>query len=451
VKRSIIRAAAASAFALIACTTSTDASDPAGGQAKAAASGPAYDTKGPDANADAKSPNARTTNPHGKDPGKFQARGKQIEAPPDVAGPPADAQRTASGIAYKSLSDPSSSTSPTANDSVKVEYTGWLTDGTTFDTSDGKGSRSFPLSKVIPGWTEGMQLMKVGQKMRFWIPEELAYQGRPGSPPGMLVFDVELLDVLKAPANPEDVAAPPADAARTEKGVAYKILQEGKGSKRPRPWDKVKVHYTGWTTDGKMFDSSVTRGEPAELTLSRVVPGWTEAIPRMRVGEKTRLWIPEELAYKGKPGAPQGMLVFDVELFDVIEMPEPPKTPEDVAAPPSDAKKTDSGLAYKVLTKGKSTQKPTENSRVTVNYSGWTTDGNMFDSSVARGQPATFPLKGVIAGWTEGLQLMSIGDTFRFWIPEDLAYKGRPGKPAGMLVFDVELLEVAEAGGGGGH
>ena len=77
-----------------------------------------------------------------------------------------------------------------------------------------------------------------------------------------------------------------------------------------------------------------------------------------------------------------------------------------------------------------------------MNYSGWTTDGRMFDSSVVRGQPATFPLNQVIAGWTEGLQLMVPGEKRRIWIPESLAYQGAPGAPPGMLVFDVELISI---------
>jgi len=118
-----------------------------------------------------------------------------------------------------------------------------------------------------------------------------------------------------------------------------------------------------------------------------------------------------------------------------------PKAPEDVAAPPADAEKTASGLASRVLKTG-SGAKPGPDSVVTVHYTGWTTDGRSFDSSVARGQPATFPLKRVIPGWTEGLQLMAVGEERRLWIPEELAYQGKPGKPAGMLVFDVELLEI---------
>jgi peptidylprolyl isomerase len=159
-------------------------------------------------------------------------------------------------------------------------------------------------------------------------------------------------------------------------------------------------------------------------------------------GEKRRLWIPAALAYKGRPGAPQGMLVFDVELIDFESPPQPPPVPSDVAGPPANAEKTASGLASRVLSKGSGSRHPEETSVVKVHYTGWTTDGESFDSSVARGRPATFPLNKVIAGWTEGLQLMVEGEKRRLWIPEELAYKGRPGRPQGMLVFDVELLEI---------
>jgi FKBP-type peptidyl-prolyl cis-trans isomerase len=121
-------------------------------------------------------------------------------------------------------------------------------------------------------------------------------------------------------------------------------------------------------------------------------------------------------------------------------MPSRRRPAEDVAAAPADATKTASGLAYKVLTPGNGGAKPTADATVTVHYSGWTTDGKMFDSSVMRGEPTTFPLRGVIPGWTEGVQLMDVGSKVRFWIPEELAYKGQQGAPQGMLVFDVELL-----------
>ncbi|MCA9710969.1 MAG: FKBP-type peptidyl-prolyl cis-trans isomerase, partial [Myxococcales bacterium] len=101
-----------------------------------------------------------------------------------------------------------------------------------------------------------------------------------------------------------------------------------------------------------------------------------------------------------------------------------------------------SGLAYQVLTKGTGSEHPSETSKVSVHYTGWTTDGKMFDSSVTRGAPASFPLNRVIKGWTEGVQLMVVGDQMRFWIPAELAYGDQPGRPQGMLVFDVELLSI---------
>lgn len=123
-----------------------------------------------------------------------------------------------------------------------------------------------------------------------------------------------------------------------------------------------------------------------------------------------------------------------------------PETPSDVQAPPADATKTASGLASKVLHAGKGDQKPAAADTVTVHYSGWTTDGKLFDSSVKRGQPASFPLNGVIKGWTEGLQLMVAGEKRRFWIPANLAYGENPGggRPGGLLVFDVELLQIVK-------
>jgi len=118
------------------------------------------------------------------------------------------------------------------------------------------------------------------------------------------------------------------------------------------------------------------------------------------------------------------------------------EAPPDVADIPPYAVRTASGLASYAIRPGTGTTHPTANDRVSVHYSGWTTDGNMFDSSVERGEPATFPLSAVIAGWTEGVQLMVEGERRRLWIPEDLAYGGRPGAPQGMLVFDVELLRI---------
>jgi peptidylprolyl isomerase len=240
---------------------------------------------------------------------------------------------------------------------------------------------------------------------------------------------------------PPDLTAPPGDAVKSASGLISKTLTPGTGVEKPAATDIVTVHYTGWVAaDGRMFDSSIARGTPSTFPVNRVIAGWRECVQLMTVGEKRRCWIPESLAYKGQAGKPSGTVVFDLELIDTRT--SPTIAPADVKAPPEDAKKTSTGLAYKVLRPGKGLRNPAAWSRVTVDYTGWTTDGKMFDSSVLRGKPMTLELTGVIAGWTEGVALMVEGERTRFWIPENLAYKGEAGQPRGMLVFDIELIRI---------
>lgn len=250
-------------------------------------------------------------------------------------------------------------------------------------------------------------------------------------------------------AAPPDVAAAPTDATVTKSGLAYKNQKKGTGSENPGPTDTVKVNYIGWTPEGEMFDASKLHGGPAEFPLNQVIKGWTEAVQLMVIGDKTRFWIPGKIAYGDGPrrpnGPPTGPLVFDVELLEIVAKgPKPIPAPEDVAAPPKDAKKTDSGLAYKVLKPGTGKTHPTPENKVKVHYTGWKADGEMFDSSVMRGEPTSFGVKEVIKGWTEGLQLMVVGEQTRFWIPADLAYGENPkgGRPGGQLTFDVELIQI---------
>jgi len=120
-----------------------------------------------------------------------------------------------------------------------------------------------------------------------------------------------------APPAPPDVASIPMDADKSETGLVTRVVKVGTGTQKPGPTSIVTVHYTGWTTDGKAFDSSIVRGKPAQAPLNRVMPGWQEGIQQMVVGEERRFWIPEEIAYKGQPGKPTGTLVFDIELIAI--------------------------------------------------------------------------------------------------------------------------------------
>ena len=109
---------------------------------------------------------------------------------------------------------------------------------------------------------------------------------------------------------------------------------------------------------------------------------------------------------------------------------------------PDHAYSTDSGLRFVVYKRGDNNEHPVSTTNVTVHYEGYTTDGKKFDSSLDRGEPTTFMLNQVVPGWREGVRLMTVGDSFRFWIPEKEAYRGAEGKPAGLLIFDVELISM---------
>ena len=141
-----------------------------------------------------------------------------------------------------------------------------------------------------------------------WFPLAAA-----AAPPGVALRPDKML------LAPAEVAAPAADAQVTASGLASKVLQPGTGTEHPVPTDKVKVHYTGWTTDGKMFESSYAKGTPASFKLTDVIPGWTEGLQLMTAGESRRFWIPKGLAYRGAPGKPEGMLVFDVDLLEITK------------------------------------------------------------------------------------------------------------------------------------
>lgn len=370
-------------------------------------------------------------------PGVKRKRGR-VPAPPDVAVPPADATVTKSGLAYKHL-EGTGSDRPLRNDTVAVHYTGWRTNGDMFYTTKGKRPKLMALNTTAPGWTEALELMAVGEKRRLWIPPEIGFK-KPGPNAEMLVFDVELVEIIRAPAVPEDLT-PPKGAKQTESGLAYQLLAGGRGTERPRWFDTVAIHYTAWDSHGTMFESTHVRNEPPTKLLFREGPGLSEGIQSMAVGDRKRLWIPAALVERGV-NTPEGDLVYDVELVDITRNAAPPPVPDDVSGPPPTSQVTERGVHYVFLSPRTGGAKPAPTDRVTVHYTGWTTAGRMFDSSVVKGQPAQFAANGVIAGWTDALQLMGVGDKARIWVPAQLAYEGNPTRPQGMLVFDMELIAI---------
>jgi FKBP-type peptidyl-prolyl cis-trans isomerase len=237
---------------------------------------------------------------------------------------------------------------------------------------------------------------------------------------------------LPAPAG---LKSPPADASTTSSGLVTKVLRKGTGDRHPEPQDLVEVHYIAWSADGTVFDSSLAANAPVQLSVDAAIPGWSEGLQLMTAGEKRRLWVPVALAY----GDERGPLVFDVELLKVIQRPRPLPAPDDVSHPPPTARHGRSGMAYRILVRGTGTRHPQPDDTVDVEYTGWSSDGRMIDSSATHAQPITFRAGGLGEGWTEALRVMVTGEKARFWMPAALV--GWAG-PAPMVVYDIGLRAI---------
>jgi FKBP-type peptidyl-prolyl cis-trans isomerase len=375
----------------------------------------------------------------------------QIAAPLDLKNPPADAIKTPSGLVYKTIVANPSGPLPKRNDTVMIRYTGWRqASGETFFSNLGSDApMPLNLAKTAKGFTEGLQLVHKGEKAMLWLPPSIGYQD--GSPPPKipetLVYEVEVVDIKEAPAIPADLKGPPADALATKRTqTKYVVVRPGTGKEKARVADEVTFHYTVWDPEGRMVETTEMKKQPARSTPFKQALAFEDVLEEMVAGQRVRAWLDASALKEQVKTAISGPVVLEVEVLQIDKSKaDPPPTPSDVAKAPGDTRKTAKGVFYKVLKAGKGGDKPKPTDSVKVHYTGWTTDGRMFDSSVIRNEPSEFSLQGVIAGWTDGLQQMAVGDKFRFWIPEELAYKGQQGRPQGMLVFDIELLEIKGA------
>jgi len=261
-----------------------------------------------------------------------------------------------------------------------------------------------------------------------------------------------------------DVRDADPDLKELSDGVKYRDLKGGAGEPCPEG-AKVKVHYTGWTNDGNVFDSSHKRAKPADFELEGgVIMGWAEGIPGMKKGGVRKLVIAPEKAYgsrrlDGIP--PNSTLTFEVELLGFT----PPAQARFKARPrrsplPKDLSKLSdgtlptaddanlkaigaAGLMYRDLKAGDGPE-ATHGAEVLMDYVGWLrTDGSVFDSSFKRSEALRMPLGQLIAGWQEGVPGMKVGGVRKLVIPADMAYgsNARSGIPANStLVFEIELL-----------
>ena len=243
------------------------------------------------------------------------------------------------------------------------------------------------------------------------------------------------------------------DLKEAAAGVKYRDVKTGAGEPCPEGAE-VKIHYTGWLTDGTVFDPTTERGQPTTFKLKGLIKGWQEGIPGMKPGGIRKLVISPEKGYgkdaKGKiPG--NSTLIFEVELLEC-------SAPKNVTAGPgkpmsdgSDGGTADPGLkdiggGLKTRDLKEGTGDPVkEGTTVLAHYTGWTVDGNVFDSSHKRGEPTSFSLNEVVQGWGRGIPGMKPGGVRKLVIPAALGYgekgRGKDIPPNATLVFEVELIK----------
>ncbi len=367
-------------------------------------------------------------------PGAVHAQDPKIPADTEV-------KTTPSGLSYCVLTAGKGKEHPKIGDEVVVRYSGWLaSNGKLFDSTTkhpGGGPARFMLGRVVEGWNEGLQLMTKGDRFKLMIPAKLGYGARGAGadiPPNSdLIFEVELVDFTK---GEPILARPTLDPSRTKtlpSGIKFQVVKPGDGE-AAGPKDMRVVNFSAWGKDSGslMTCAQFQKGRRTSLTAAGGDFDFLKDVaPELKKG--TQLWV--ELPGKLLP-RPGPDILWNLVCEDVVPF-----------GAPKDAKttKTESGLEISILEEGKG-ESPKPTSTVTCNYTGWLESGRVFDSSIPRREPTSFPLNGVIKGWTEGLQHLKPGGVAVLRIPGDLAYgaRGRPPviPPNATLVFRIELLKV---------
>lgn len=382
----------------------------------------------------------------------FASLAQAPQTPPPPIPADTEIHTTPSGLKYSVLTPGKGGRRAARGDVATVHFTGWLPDGTMFESSRTRGApleTPVNVGNVTKGWDEALCMMTPGERMKLTIPPELAYQER-GRPPvippnATLIFEVELLDVKFV--GPEFHPAQPDRQKTLPSGIVYEMLDEGEGPMFD-PAYRFEAKYALWNTDGQLVDASEL-GRPWKFKLDSFQLAFgKEVFPLMRVGSRYRFEIPPALAFGAKAAdallPPNSVTVWEIEL---VRQFEPLPIPQFALSPDNRALKTKTGLLYEVLREG-SGPVPRMGNMVTIHFAGWTTDGKLFQASFPDGEPVSFPMRPntSLPGWLEGLQLMKEGGLYRFTLPPELAF-GKRGKPPEVgpdqpVVFVIELLQV---------
>ncbi|MCA8956555.1 MAG: FKBP-type peptidyl-prolyl cis-trans isomerase [Planctomycetes bacterium] len=385
------------------------------------------------------------------------------QAPLKIPAHGAELQRTPSGLQFSVLSSGRTEQKARPGDQVRFHYSGWFADGTLFETSRRNPQPRTMILGVgmLPAWSEVMNGMAVGSRLRVDAPAELCFgkwgtKGNPPSEPPVppntdLVFEIELLERKPSIELPRYRLPDPSKQRTTESGLRYELLRDGQGPVAELgSW--FELEFSVFNDRGLLVATSRVPGQtPISGRVGAPIDGppfLREAVALMRTGDRMRCDVPATLGYgdvdrgyllpKGQP------TVWVLELAAIYR---PRTVPEFARLDPRAQVCCKSGLRYQVLEPGGG-KPPTPDATVTVHYAGWLADGTRFDESLTKGRPLTLRLERAIPGWVEALQAVGPGAKLRILVPPALAYglHGRPELKIGpnrILYYYVELLKVS--------
>ncbi|WP_193213292.1 FKBP-type peptidyl-prolyl cis-trans isomerase [Luteolibacter marinus] len=245
--------------------------------------------------------------------------------------------------------------------------------------------------------------------------------------------------------SPEVVSGAPVEASVKDSGLGIQVLRKGSGTRKPGNNDRVELHFSSWTKDGKLYDSSLIRNQPVTLLVGEVIPGWSEALKDMVEGEKRALWVPADLAYgeAGGGGKPGGQMYFELELIRVLPGPKLPVLPEDQRSVPGEAHQGQLGLSWVRIAGGRGKGTSGSMARVALHYDIWDAQGRLIDTSALRGEAILFDFNDLDPTWKLMVADMAAGEKRRVWCNASAAMPdAKPPLPKSPWIADLTLERV---------
>ncbi len=375
----------------------------------------------------------------------------QLSLSPPTADP--STETTSSGVTFIIIGDRLKSPRPQKNDEVVITYAVWIS-GRRIPVLK---NEPIPMAELPKAIADVLGRLGVGESARLWIPGPLTRELKidqnliednysaadavwPTEEDSHAVVDVSLHGLLRKSGVPVvPPLKPPTYAIPTASGISYDVFQTVGAERRARDWDRLSIRYAAFSSSGDLIATN-TSGPLTVVQPAMLSPGWADALKRLGPGDRGRFWLPASVTDEGLNAE-----ILDIEVTKITKWPQPPAPPQDLSPPPQ-AKHLKNGIRYLVLETGDKKRPVTHGAHLVVEYTAYSMNGRVVDSSVARGRPTYFTTNSVSRGLESALTTMVVGQHSRFWIPAQLTNNNNNHND-GELLFDIKVLTAWEGPG----